>query len=69
MHLGLVRVAPFVVLGHRQRQVGIEHGIEHVDEGHLGDRRTEQFRAQVEHGTDQQAAGTAAADGGRGDVV
>jgi hypothetical protein len=38
------------------------HGVEHVDEGHLGDGRGEQLGTLVEHGTDQQAAGAAPAD-------
>ena len=32
---GIVRVAPLLVLAHRQRQRGVEHRVEHVDERHL----------------------------------
>lgn len=63
MHLGLLRVAPLIVFGDGQRQVRIEHAVQHVDERHLGDGRAEQLRALVEHRSDQQPAGAAAADG------
>ena len=63
IHLRFLRVAPFVVLGHGQRQLGVEHGVEHVDERHFGNRTAEQLGAQVEHRAHQQATGAAATDG------
>ena len=50
--LGVVRVAPLVVLGDGQRQVGVLHGVEHIDERHFGNRCGKQLGALVEHRAD-----------------
>ena len=55
-----VRVAPLDVFLGRQRERGVEHRVQHVDERHLHDRRLKKIRALVEHGAHQQAARAAA---------
>ena len=56
----LVRIAPLDVLARRQRQRGVEHRVDDVDERHLRDDRLEQVRPHVDDGADQQAARAAA---------
>ena len=38
------RIAPFVPFARGQRQALVEHGVDDVDEGHVGDHRAPQFR-------------------------
>ncbi len=46
--------------GGSERQRVVEHGVEHVDEGHLGDQPGEELRRQIGDGADEKAAGRAA---------
>ena len=57
-----MRIAPLLVFADGQRQRGIEHRVDHVDERNFGDDRLEEIRAQVGHRAHQQTAGTAAFD-------
>ena len=52
----IFRVAPFFVLRHRERQRGIRHGVQEVDERDGGDNAREQVRAHVHHRAHQKAA-------------
>jgi hypothetical protein len=45
--LVLARIAPFRPFGRRERQVAVEHRVEDVDEGHLGDDRCEEVVAAM----------------------
>ena len=54
------RIAPFRPLGRGQRQALVQHGIQHVDEGHVGDDAEEEIRRHVGHHAHQHAAGRAA---------
>ena len=54
------RVAPFRPLGRRQRQALVEHGVEHVDKGDIGDDPEEELGRHVGHHAHQHAAGGAA---------
>ncbi len=55
--LALARVAPFGPFRRRQRQLRVQHGVEHVDEGHVGDDPGEQLRREVGHRPHQHPAG------------
>ncbi len=61
--VGLLRVAPLLELRHRQGQRLVEHGVDHVDEGNVDQRRLEEVGPLVEDRAHEQAAGAAAADG------
>ena len=54
------RVAPFGPFGRGERQGVVEHGVEHVDERHLGDDAGPEVGPQVGDGAHQHAAGRAA---------
>ena len=56
-------VAPLLPLVGRQRQRGVAHRRDDVDERHLGDGAGEQVRAHRDARTDEQPAGAPAADG------
>ena len=56
----LDRIAPFRPFRRRQRQRVVEHGVQHVDEGHVGDEAAEEVGRHVGDGADQHAAGRAA---------
>lgn len=43
---GIMRVAPFVVFGDGQRQIGVLHGVEHIDKRHLGGNSAARRTAQ-----------------------
>ena len=60
IRLGLDRVAPFRPLRRRQRQALVQHGVEHVDERHVGDDAEEQVGRHVGDHAHQHAAGRAA---------
>jgi hypothetical protein len=64
-----MRVAPLLVLLHGERQRRVEHGVEHVDEGHLDEGRVEELGAEVEHRAHQEPTCAPTGDGelaGRG---
>ena len=46
IRLGVVRIAPLVVLDHRERQRCVEHRVHHVHERHLGHHRREEIGTQ-----------------------
>ena len=54
------RIAPFGPFRRGQRQVVVEHGVEHVDERHVGDDAGEQVGRHVGDRAHQHAAGRAA---------
>ena len=54
------RIAPFRPFRRRQRQIVVEHGVEHVDERHAGDDAREQFRRHIGDRAHQHAAGACA---------
>ena len=54
------RVAPFGPFRRRERQRVVEHGVQHVDERHLGDDGGEQLGRAVGDRAHQHAAGAAA---------
>ncbi len=58
--LALGGVAPFGPFGRGQRQLAVEHGVEHVDEGHVGDDRGEEFGREIGHRPHQHAPRAAA---------
>ena len=60
--LVLERVAPFRPLDRGQRQARVEHGVQDVDERHLGDDAAPQLGPQVGDRAHQHAAGAAALD-------
>ena len=53
--LGDVRVAPLVPFLGRKRERCVEHGVDHVDERHVGDHGAEQLGPHVHHGAHEQA--------------
>ena len=55
-------IAPLLELADRERQRLVEHGVDHVDEGHAQHRGRRAVRPQVEHRADQEAARAAALD-------
>ena len=68
----VARVAPLLPLGDRERQRGVEHRGDDVDEGHLGHHRGRQVGPHGHRRAHQQATGAAAPDGhlaGRGDAL
>ena len=54
-------ITPFEVFGGGQRQGGVEHGVQDIDERDFDDGSAEQLGAEVEHRPHQQAAGAATA--------
>ncbi|MNF74733.1 hypothetical protein D3C84_567730 [compost metagenome] len=56
----LVRVAPLVVLPCGEGNGLVQHGGDHVDEGHLGHHAAIELGRLVDDGPHQQAAGAAA---------
>ena len=68
----VARVAPLLPLGDRERERGVEHRGDDVDEGHLGHHRGGQVRPHGHRRAHQQATGAPAPDGhlaGRGDAL
>ena len=60
--LGALGVAPFFVFADSERKGGIEHGVEHVHEGDMGDDDAEKIGAKIGDRAHKEAAGTAALD-------
>ena len=58
----LLGIAPLLVLAHGEGEAGVEHGVDDVHEGHVGDHGREQVRAHVGDGAHEQAARAAALD-------
>ena len=54
--LALGRIAPFGPFRRGERQVRVEHRVEHVDEGYVGDDAGEQLRREVRGRAHQHAA-------------
>ncbi len=52
-----MRIAPFLVFAHGQRQRRVEHGVQNVDEGDLADDDAKKIRAHVRHRAHQEPAG------------
>src|ERR1039458_7222050 len=60
---GLVGVSPLFVLGNGKGERGVEHGVHHVNEWHVGNYGAEQVRTHVDDCAHQKAAGRTAFDG------
>ena len=60
---GVAGVAPLLELARRQRQLAVQHGVEHGDKGHVRDHRPEEVGPQVHARADQHASRRPAADG------
>ena len=54
------RIAPFLPFARRQREVFVEHGVEHIDEGHMGNDCAVLRRVLIDDRTHQFAACRAA---------
>lgn len=56
-------IAPLGPLAGGERQLLVEHGVQHINEGHMGDDGSKKLRRLIDHGTHQLATSATAAGG------